>query len=113
MKLSTTKEKVVDMLSVKTFTEFLDYVHTNKVDIIVMNREQVHEEERLGDLARDVYLLTEARKMTYDCTLYKSLSISELFSNFGTFIQKVTNAEPSLTKSSGGLRLAHVINVFI
>jgi len=40
--------------------------------------------------ARDVYPLTDLRKITQEWTFYEPISVSELFSKFGTFIQKIT-----------------------
>lgn len=47
--------KVVDLREIKTFTELLEYSHTNKVDIIVMDKESLYNEGNFGDLTRDFF----------------------------------------------------------
>jgi 4-amino-4-deoxy-L-arabinose transferase-like glycosyltransferase len=47
--------EVVIIRKVMTFTEFLEYAHSNKVDIIVMGKEQLLDKGRSGDLARDFF----------------------------------------------------------
>jgi hypothetical protein len=47
--------EVLDIRKVRSFAEFLEYAHTHKVDIVVMGKEQLHDEGRLGDLTRDFF----------------------------------------------------------
>ena len=47
--------EVVDLREVRTFTEFLEYAHNNKVDIIVMNKKRVNDEGRIGVLSSDFF----------------------------------------------------------
>jgi hypothetical protein len=49
------KGDILNVPNVKTFAEFLEYAHNNKVDIIVMGKEQLHDEGRFGDLTRDFF----------------------------------------------------------
>jgi 4-amino-4-deoxy-L-arabinose transferase-like glycosyltransferase len=49
------KGQIINLPKVETLTEFLEYAHTNKVDIIAMSTEQLHDEGRSGDLARDFF----------------------------------------------------------
>jgi hypothetical protein len=46
---------VVDIRKITTLTELLECARTNKVDIVVMDKESLHDEGRLGDLTRDFF----------------------------------------------------------
>lgn len=47
--------EVLDIRKVRSFTEFLEYAHNNKVDIIVMNKKRVNDERRIGVLSREFF----------------------------------------------------------
>jgi 4-amino-4-deoxy-L-arabinose transferase-like glycosyltransferase len=49
------KGEIISLPRAETLEEFLEYAHTHKVDIIVMGKEQLHDEGWFGDLTRDFF----------------------------------------------------------
>jgi 4-amino-4-deoxy-L-arabinose transferase-like glycosyltransferase len=49
------KGKNILFPKIREFTEFLEYAHNNKVDIIVMNKERVNEQRLIGDISVDFF----------------------------------------------------------
>jgi 4-amino-4-deoxy-L-arabinose transferase-like glycosyltransferase len=49
------KGEIISLPRAETLEEFLEYAHTYKVDIIVMGKEQLHDEGRFGNLTRDFF----------------------------------------------------------
>lgn len=47
--------EVLEIRGIRTFAELLEHAHIHKVDLIVMNKSQLHDEGRSGDLARDFF----------------------------------------------------------